>query len=102
MRQGAFSVLLVGYTNAGKSTLFNALTRAGTHAADQLFRDVDTLTRKLHVADPVAGTSSQLVLSDTVGFIRDLPHMLVAAFRATLQETVGAEFAAPRGRLEFA
>jgi len=91
LRQGAFSVSLVGYTNAGKSTLFNALTRAGTHAADQLFATLDTLTRKLHVADPVTGTSSQLVLSDTVGFIRDLPHTLVAAFRATLQETAGAD-----------
>ena len=91
LRQGAFSVSLVGYTNAGKSTLFNALTRAGTHAADQLFATLDTLTRKLHVADPVLGTSAQLVLSDTVGFIRDLPHTLVAAFRATLQETAGAD-----------
>ena len=91
LRQGAFSVSLVGYTNAGKSTLFNALTRAGTHAADQLFATLDTLTRKLHVADPVTGASSQLVLSDTVGFIRDLPHTLVAAFRATLQETAGAD-----------
>jgi GTP-binding protein HflX len=91
LRQGAFSVSLVGYTNAGKSTLFNALTRAGTHAADQLFATLDTLTRKLHVADPVTGTSAQLVLSDTVGFIRDLPHTLVAAFRATLQETAGAD-----------
>jgi len=91
LRQGAFSVSLVGYTNAGKSTLFNALTRAGTHAADQLFATLDTLTRKLHVADPVSGSSSQLVLSDTVGFIRDLPHTLVAAFRATLQETAGAD-----------
>ncbi|NBT77215.1 MAG: GTPase HflX [Betaproteobacteria bacterium] len=91
LRQGAFSVSLVGYTNAGKSTLFNALTRAGTHAADQLFATLDTLTRKLHVADPVTGSSSQLVLSDTVGFIRDLPHTLVAAFRATLQETAGAD-----------
>jgi len=91
LRQGAFSVSLVGYTNAGKSTLFNALTRAGTHAADQLFATLDTLTRKLHVADPVTGTSSQLVLSDTVGFVRDLPHTLVAAFRATLQETAGAD-----------
>jgi len=91
LRQGAFSVSLVGYTNAGKSTLFNALTRAGTHAADQLFATLDTLTRKLHVADPVTGSSSQLVLSDTVGFIRVLPHTLVAAFRATLQETAGAD-----------
>ncbi len=91
LRQGTFSVSLVGYTNAGKSTLFNALTRAGTHAADQLFATLDTLTRKLHVADPATGSSAQLVLSDTVGFIRDLPHTLVAAFRATLQETAGAD-----------
>ena len=91
LRQGAFSVSLVGYTNAGKSTLFNALTRAGTLAADQLFATLDTLSRRLHVVDPATGAAAQLVVSDTVGFIRDLPHTLVAAFRATLQETAGAD-----------
>jgi GTP-binding protein HflX len=85
-RRDAFRVSLVGYTNAGKSTLFNALTGAGTHAADQLFATLDTLTRRLHLAPGV-----ELVLSDTVGFVRDLPHQLVAAFRATLEETAEAD-----------
>ncbi|HVL58996.1 MAG TPA: GTPase HflX [Burkholderiaceae bacterium] len=85
-RGGAFAVSLVGYTNAGKSTLFNALTGAGTYAADQLFATLDTLSRRLEL-----GEGRQLVLSDTVGFVRDLPHQLVAAFRATLQETAEAD-----------
>ena len=85
-RNEAFRVSLVGYTNAGKSTLFNALTGAGTYAADQLFATLDTLTRRLVLAPGVA-----LVLSDTVGFVRDLPHQLVAAFRATLEETAQAD-----------
>ncbi len=80
------SVSLVGYTNAGKSTLFNALTHAGSYAADQLFATLDTTTRRMYLA----GTGN-LVLSDTVGFIRDLPHGLVAAFRATLEETIQAD-----------
>jgi GTP-binding protein HflX len=79
-------VALVGYTNAGKSTLFNALTKAGTYAADQLFATLDTTSRQLYLGD-----FGQVVLSDTVGFIRDLPHTLVAAFRATLEETAGAD-----------
>jgi GTP-binding protein HflX len=75
------TVVLVGYTNAGKSTLFNRLTGAHAHAADQLFATLDTTLRRVHA--PGADT---IVLSDTVGFIRDLPHDLVAAFRATLAE----------------
>jgi GTPase len=85
-RGAVFSVSLVGYTNAGKSTLFNALTHADTYAADQLFATLDTTTRRIW--QPEAGP---LVISDTVGFIRDLPHELVAAFRATLEETVRAD-----------
>lgn len=79
-------VALVGYTNAGKSTLFNALTKAGTYAADQLFATLDTTSRQLYLGD-----FGQVILSDTVGFIRDLPHTLVAAFHATLEETAGAD-----------
>jgi GTP-binding protein HflX len=83
-----FSVSLVGYTNAGKSTLFNALTHpsAGAYVADQLFATLDTTTRKVWIEG-----AGQVVVSDTVGFIRDLPHGLVAAFRATLEETVRAD-----------
>lgn len=80
------NVSLVGYTNAGKSTLFNALTHAGVFAADQLFATLDTTTRKLWL--PEVG---HIVLSDTVGFIRDLPHSLVAAFHATLEATAEAD-----------
>lgn len=85
-RQATPVVALVGYTNAGKSTLFNALTKAGSYAADQLFATLDTTSRQLYLAD-----FGQVVLSDTVGFIRDLPHTLVAAFHATLEETAGAD-----------
>ncbi len=85
-RGQALSVSLVGYTNAGKSTLFNALTRAGAYAADQLFATLDTTSRRVWM--PGAG---QVVLSDTVGFIRDLPPTLVAAFQATLEEAVQAD-----------
>jgi len=85
-RKDIFSVSLVGYTNAGKSTLFNALTKAGTYAADQLFATLDTTSRKVHLE----GVGS-IVVSDTVGFIRDLPHQLVEAFRATLDETIHAD-----------
>lgn len=81
------NVSLVGYTNAGKSTLFNALTHADVYAADQLFATLDTTSRKLWLGDE-AGT---VVLSDTVGFIRDLPHALVAAFQATLDATADAD-----------
>jgi GTP-binding protein HflX len=86
VRGEVLSVSLVGYTNAGKSTLFNALTHAGSYAADQLFATLDTTTRRLYLA----GTGN-LVLSDTVGFIRGLPHSLVASFRATLEETIQAD-----------
>jgi GTP-binding protein HflX len=86
VRAQVFSVSLVGYTNAGKSTLFNRLTRAGVHAADQLFATLDTTTRRVQTA-----ADTRVALSDTVGFIRELPHTLVAAFRATLEETVHAD-----------
>jgi GTP-binding protein HflX len=79
-------IALVGYTNAGKSTLFNALTHAGTYAADQLFATLDTTSRRMF-----SPAGRNIVLSDTVGFIRDLPHELVAAFRATLTETAQAD-----------
>ena len=85
-RQRVLSVALVGYTNAGKSTLFNALTRSGAYAADQLFATLDTTTRKIYL--PELG---EVVLSDTVGFITRLPHDLVAAFRATLEATAEAD-----------
>lgn len=86
-RGGQLRVSLVGYTNAGKSSLFNALTKAGSYAADQLFATLDTTTRALYLGD---GTP-QALLSDTVGFIRDLPHKLVDAFKATLQEAADAQ-----------
>ena len=86
-RRNSFSISLVGYTNAGKSTLFNALVRAKTYVADQLFATLDTTTRQLYLGD-----AQRLVsLSDTVGFIRDLPHGLVDAFAATLQEAADAD-----------
>lgn len=85
-RGEVLGVSLVGYTNAGKSTLFNALTKAGSYAADQLFATLDTTSRRLFVEG-----AGQIVLSDTVGFIRDLPHSLVAAFHATLEETAQAD-----------
>ncbi|WP_111880463.1 GTPase HflX [Paracidovorax anthurii] len=86
-RRDAFNISLVGYTNAGKSTLFNALVKARAYAANQLFATLDTTTRQLYLGE-VEGTVS---LSDTVGFIRDLPHGLVDAFQATLQEAVDAD-----------
>ena len=86
-RRGTFRVSLVGYTNAGKSTLFNSLVKARSFAADQLFATLDTTTRALWLEQ--AGCS--VSLSDTVGFIRDLPHKLVDAFEATLQEAVDAD-----------
>lgn len=85
-RSNTLSVSLVGYTNAGKSTLFNALTRADAYAADQLFATLDTTTRRIWIE----GTGN-VVISDTVGFIRDLPTTLIAAFKATLEETVHAD-----------
>ena len=85
-RREMLAVSLAGYTNAGKSTLFNALTKAGAYAADQLFATLDTTSRRLYLED-----AGQIILSDTVGFIRDLPHSLVAAFHATLEETAAAD-----------
>ena len=86
-RNQTFKISLVGYTNAGKSTLFNALVKARAYAADQLFATLDTTTRQLYLGE--AGRS--VSLSDTVGFIRDLPHGLVEAFQATLQEATEAD-----------
>lgn len=86
-RRDTFCVSLVGYTNAGKSSLFNALVKAHAYAADQLFATLDTTTRRLYLG-PEAGSIS---LSDTVGFIRDLPHGLISAFKATLQEAADAD-----------
>src|SRR4051794_19312139 len=85
-RNNTLSVSLVGYTNAGKSTLFNALTKARVYAADQLFATLDTTSRRIYL-----GEAGNVVISDTVGFIRELPHQLVAAFRATLEETIHAD-----------
>jgi GTPase len=86
LRSGVLRVSIVGYTNAGKSTLFNALTTSRAFAADQLFATLDTTTRRLK-----PGGVAELVISDTVGFVRDLPHLLVAAFKATLQEAMDAD-----------
>jgi GTPase len=86
-RRGAFNVSLVGYTNAGKSSLFNALVKARAYAADQLFATLDTTTRQMYLGEVGRSVS----LSDTVGFIRDLPHSLVDAFSATLQEARDAD-----------
>nr|WP_061503988.1 GTPase HflX [Ramlibacter tataouinensis] len=90
-RRGAFNISLVGYTNAGKSTLFNALVKARAYAADQLFATLDTTTRQLYLADQDGSAGRSVSLSDTVGFIRDLPHGLVDAFQATLQEAADAD-----------
>ncbi len=91
-RQNAYTISLVGYTNAGKSTLFNALVKAQAYAADQLFATLDTTTRRLYL-DDVEGVQAgrSVSLSDTVGFIRDLPHGLIDAFQATLQEAADAD-----------
>jgi GTP-binding protein HflX len=85
-RNAVPTVALVGYTNAGKSTLFNALTGSGVYAADQLFATLDPTVRRIDI-----GPAEHAVLADTVGFVRDLPHDLVAAFRSTLQETRDAQ-----------
>ncbi len=85
-RSGILRVALVGYTNAGKSTLFNRITGAEAFVADQLFATLDTTTRRVYL-----GADASIALSDTVGFIRDLPHSLVESFKATLEETVQAD-----------
>ncbi len=85
-RSGVLSVSIVGYTNAGKSTLFNRLTRADVYVANQLFATLDTTSRRMG-----GETGDSIVLSDTVGFIRHLPHSLVASFRSTLEETIQAD-----------
>jgi GTPase len=85
-RNNILSVSLVGYTNAGKSTLFNMLVKARVYAADQLFATLDTTSRRIYL-----GEAGNVIISDTVGFIRELPHQLVAAFRATLEETIHAD-----------
>src|SRR5436853_6393308 len=81
-----FTVCVIGYTNAGKSTLFNTLTAAGTYADDKLFATLDTKTRAWKLE-----RGTDVLLSDTVGFVRDLPHNLVASFKATLEEAVHAD-----------
>ena len=81
-----FTVCIVGYTNAGKSTLFNTITAAGTYADDKLFATLDTKTRSWQIE-----RGTDVLLSDTVGFVRDLPHNLVASFRATLEEAINAD-----------
>jgi GTP-binding protein HflX len=86
-RRETFNISLVGYTNAGKSTLFNALVKARAYAANQLFATLDTTTRQLYLAEAARSVS----LSDTVGFIRDLPHGLIDAFQATLHEAADAD-----------
>jgi len=86
MRAEIPTVALVGYTNAGKSTLFNALTDAGVYVQDQLFATLDPTVRRMDLSD-----GGYVVLADTVGFVRDLPHELIAAFRSTLQEAREAD-----------
>jgi GTP-binding protein HflX len=86
-RNSVFNISLVGYTNAGKSSVFNSLVKAQTYAANKLFATLDTTTRRLYLE----GIQTEVALSDTVGFIRDLPHHLVSAFSATLQEAVDAD-----------
>jgi len=85
-RQGLFKICIVGYTNAGKSTLLNALTDAGVLVEDRLFATLDTRTRRW---SPARG--ADVLISDTVGFVKNLPHQLVASFKATLEETVNAD-----------
>jgi GTP-binding protein HflX len=93
-RRATFNISIVGYTNAGKSTLFNALVKARAYAANQLFATLDTTTRQLYLENeegPAGAAGRSVSLSDTVGFIRDLPHGLIDAFQATLQEAADAD-----------
>ena len=85
------TVSLVGYTNAGKSTLFNRLTQSGVYAADQLFATLDTTSRKMYLGDNYHSGGGTLVISDTVGFIKHLPTTLIEAFGATLEEAAQAD-----------
>ncbi len=85
-RRGLFKICLVGYTNAGKSTLMNALTDAGVYVEDRLFATLDTKTRQWAL-----GGGKKVLISDTVGFVRNLPHQLVASFKATLEEAINAD-----------
>ena len=94
-RREEHTVSLVGYTNAGKSTLMNALTGAGVYVEDKLFSTLDTRTRQWHVKD-----WGRVLLSDTVGFIRDLPHHLIASFKATLEGGPAGPAAAARRRCQ--
>lgn len=87
LKNNVFSICLVGYTNAGKSTLFNTLTKSRAYVEDRLFATLETTSRQLYSGSQFP----DIVISDTVGFIRDLPHTLVAAFRATLEETIHAD-----------
>ena len=90
-RRRLFRVALVGYTNAGKSTLFNVLTRAQVHTEDRLFATLDATTRRLSGGPDDNGMAARILITDTVGFIRKLPHHLVASFRSTLAETLEAD-----------
>jgi GTP-binding protein HflX len=85
-RKGLFKICLVGYTNAGKSTILNALTNAGAVVENRLFATLDTRTRKWNL-----GRGAEVLLSDTVGFVKNLPHQLVASFKATLEEAINAD-----------
>jgi GTP-binding protein HflX len=90
-RSNTMTVSLVGYTNAGKSTLFNRLTQSGVYAADQLFATLDTTSRKMYLGEDYHSGGGTLIVSDTVGFIKHLPTTLIEAFGATLEEAAQAD-----------